>query len=202
MQVSIVRPILMFVAAVLWTNGSYQPGNMSLDNAYIYVTVLNLVSTLVAVYGLMLTRGLLGPEFERQFSITGKIASLQLTLICSAVPNLIIGILVSTGVIQCSVLLPSKARSEMLYHAFLVFMMLPFSLMGRRFYRRSQDGQGFADAQPGSKFSEKELSAFTDQPQARLTSHETERSDDVNDAQMTSFSPSTSSQSPTVDQIQ
>jgi len=85
---------------------------MSIYNGYLYVTVLNLVSTVIAVYGLMLTRGALRPELEEQFSITGKIASLQLTLLSSAIPNLIISILVSYEVIDCSPLFPSKARGE------------------------------------------------------------------------------------------
>lgn len=176
MQVAIIRPILMFFAAVLWANGSYQPGNMSLYNGYLYVTFVNLVSTMVAVYGLMLTRGVLRPELEQQFSITGKIASLQLTLICSALPNVIISVLVATGVIRCSPLFPSKARGEMLYHTFLILMMFPFSLMGRAFYRRAQDGQGHAKARSESELKD-ELTAITDQPEKKLSFIETDHSD-------------------------
>lgn len=167
MQVAIVRPILMFFAAVLWANGSYHPGNMSIYNGYLYVTVLNLVSTVIAVYGLMLTRGALRPELEEQFSITGKIASLQLTLLSSAIPNLIISILVSYEVIDCSPLFPSKARGEMLYHAFLVLMMFPFSLLGRMFYRRATDGHGFAKASGSGSKGVDELATITHQPESK-----------------------------------
>ncbi|ESN92577.1 hypothetical protein HELRODRAFT_189512 [Helobdella robusta] len=145
MQVAVVRPVIMFVAAVLWTDGIYRPGDTSLNNGFIYIMVVNLISTMLAVYGLMLTKGALQENLQEKFSITGKIASLQLTLICSVIPNLIIGILVSNGVITCGPLLTSKGRGEVLYHMILVFLMLPFSMMGRQFYRRASDGDGYAE---------------------------------------------------------
>jgi Organic solute transporter Ostalpha len=85
---------------------------MSLDNGYLYISCVNLVSTVVAYYGLTVLRGALRQELEEKFSVTGKILSLQLTLLLSAIPNLFISILVSTDVIQCGALYPSKARGE------------------------------------------------------------------------------------------
>ena len=85
---------------------------MSSDNGYVYISSVNVVSTLIAYYGLTVLRLGLKPELEHQFVVTGKIASLQLTLLTSAIPNLIIGLLVSTDVIRCSSLFPSKARGE------------------------------------------------------------------------------------------
>jgi organic solute transporter subunit alpha len=85
---------------------------MSLYNGFIYITVINIISSCVAVYGLMLLRGAFLPELEADFSITGKILSLQLTLLSSALPNLIIGILVATDVIKCGPVFSSKARGE------------------------------------------------------------------------------------------
>jgi organic solute transporter subunit alpha len=99
LQVAIVRPVIMFFAAILWTNESYYPGSMNLNNGFIYITIVNLTSTLVAVYGLLLMRGAFRQELEKDFVITGKILSIQLTLLSSAIPNLIIGILVATDVI-------------------------------------------------------------------------------------------------------
>jgi organic solute transporter subunit alpha len=144
MQVTIVRPILMFIAAVLWTNGTYNPGTMASDDAYGYITSANILSTLVAFYGLTVWRVALRPELEEQFRVTGKLVSLQLTLLSSAIPSIIIAILVSTGVIGCTTVFPSKARGEAINSALLVMLMLPFSLLGRIFYRRESDGSGVA----------------------------------------------------------
>jgi len=85
---------------------------MSLSNGFIYITVTNIISSMVAVYGLMILRGAFQQELEKDFAITGKIASIQLTLLSSAIPNLIIGILVSTDVIKCGPIFSSKARGE------------------------------------------------------------------------------------------
>jgi len=38
-----------------------------------------------------------------------------------------------------------------IYHSFLVLMMLPFSLIGRIFYRRKSDGVQFASSKQGLK---------------------------------------------------
>lgn len=42
-QIIIVRPLLMFTAAVLWTNGSYIPGNVS----HVFLLILFLLPLLL-----------------------------------------------------------------------------------------------------------------------------------------------------------
>jgi organic solute transporter subunit alpha len=144
MQVAIVRPVIMFLAAVLWTNGSYMPGDLQLMNAYVYVTVINLTSTVIAVYGLMLFRGTFAPELEQKFAISGKIMSIQLALIISILPNVILSFLVLFQVIPCRIFFSSKTIAEEIYHAILVLMMLPFGFMARHFFRRISDGSQYA----------------------------------------------------------
>lgn len=82
------------------------------NGAFIYFTIVNTISSFVAVYGLMLLRGAFRPELERDFHITGKIFSIQLAIIISAIPNLILSILVATGVIPCGPIFPSESRAE------------------------------------------------------------------------------------------
>lgn len=53
-QFSVVRPTLMIVTAVIQINGSYLPGVITKDNGFIYILVLDLMSTCIAVYGLQL----------------------------------------------------------------------------------------------------------------------------------------------------
>lgn len=84
----------------------------SLKNGFIYITSLNLLSTMIAVYGLMLTKRVLAPELQTKFEITGKIATLQLTLLSSVIPNFIIGFLVSNEIIGCGTFLPKRGRGE------------------------------------------------------------------------------------------
>jgi len=139
MQVAIVRPILMFFAVVLWANGSYHPGTLRLDNAFIYIVVGNIVSTMTAVYGLMLFKNTFQPELGSRFLLVGKIICVQLTLMASIIPNAIINILVNANVITCGPLFPSKARGESIYHGCLVLLMLPLSLLAQKYFRRAVD---------------------------------------------------------------
>lgn len=91
---------------------SFFSHQMSAYNGYTYIVILNLMTTLPAMYGLYLLRNALSPDLEKKFKLTGKIASIQLTMIATALPNLIISILVTAGVISCTPIFPSKARGE------------------------------------------------------------------------------------------
>lgn len=144
-QVAIVRPFLWFTAAVLWSNNAFFPGLVSPYHSYVYIMFINIISTSSAVYALMLLRNAFLPELEKKFFIMGKIASVQLTLIIGSLPLIITTMLVGKGVIGCGPLLPPKARADEIYHALLVIIMLPLSLLGRMSFRRVQDGCAFAE---------------------------------------------------------
>lgn len=144
MQVALVRPLLMFIAAVLWADGAYTPGVIAANNAYIYIATVNVSSTMWAVYALIVLKNTFS-EALKEFNIGGKFISLQLVLLLSVIPNLFLNILVQYGVIPCDTLFSSKARGERIYHMFMVIMMLPVALMGRFFYRRKHQGRSFAE---------------------------------------------------------
>ena len=84
---------------------------MSPYNGYIYITIINLLSTLPAMWGLYLIVEALKDDLDK-FSMRGKIVSIQLTLIVTSIPNLIISSLVSSGYITCTPLFMSKSRGE------------------------------------------------------------------------------------------
>lgn len=67
---------------------------------------------MLAVYGLMILRGVFQPELEQQFKLSGKIMSIQMALLASVLPNIIINALVANNVIKCSPLFPSNGRGE------------------------------------------------------------------------------------------
>lgn len=149
-QIIIVRPLLMFTAAVLWTNGSYIPGNLAPTNGFLYISTLNLLATLLAMWGLMVLKTALSPDLEEKFSLTGKIGCIQLCLLSSSIPNIIIGILVTANVIHCTSFYPSKARADAIYHGIVVVLMPIYGLMARRFFRRKEDADGMvADGKDG-----------------------------------------------------
>ncbi|ESO13124.1 hypothetical protein HELRODRAFT_159741 [Helobdella robusta] len=145
LPVAIVRPLALFVAAVLWTNGSYVQGEMKISRAFLYITVINVTSTLIAVYGLMLLRKVFMPELEKKFKIGGKIASIQLCLIASIIPNLVLNLLLVNSKLPCTKLLSPKTIAEEILHISWILMMLPFSLLARKFFRTRDDAIGYAD---------------------------------------------------------
>jgi organic solute transporter subunit alpha len=145
LQVVIVRPIMTFVAVVLWADGTFTPGSMSFYNPYTYVDLANVVSTLMAVYGMMLLRNAFQPELELHFKITGKVLSVQLALVFSVLPKTIVGILVATDVISCGPIFSSRARGEAIYHTVMILLMLPLSLVARKFFRRASDNESYLD---------------------------------------------------------
>jgi len=90
----------------------YKRPQFSIDSAFGYVVVANIISTMSAVYGLMLFRNAFQPDLGIRFLITGKILCIQLSLLASIFPNVIINLLVVFDVIKCSPLFPSRARGE------------------------------------------------------------------------------------------
>nr|XP_002731576.1 PREDICTED: organic solute transporter subunit alpha-like [Saccoglossus kowalevskii] len=52
MQVAFIRPLTLFVAAVLWTDGHYTPGKVASNEAYIYLNTISIISTMLAIYAL------------------------------------------------------------------------------------------------------------------------------------------------------
>ena len=81
------------------------------DNAYIYIAVINIASSMWAVYGLIILKNTFS-EALHNFNIGGKFISLQMVLLLSVIPNLFINILVQYQVIPCDTLFSSKARGE------------------------------------------------------------------------------------------
>lgn len=144
MQVAIVRPLMHFIAAVLWTNDSYVHGEMQINKAFLYITIINTTSTLVAVYGLMLLRRIFTPELEEKFKIAGKIASIQMCLIASIIPNLVLNSLLVNHKLPCTKILSPKTVAEEILHITWVLTMLPFALLARKFFRRKEDATGYA----------------------------------------------------------
>ncbi len=81
-------------------------------NGFLYISTLNLLAALLATWALMVLKTALSPDLEQKFSLTGKIGCIQLCLLSSSIPNIVIGILVTANVIHCTSFYPSKARAD------------------------------------------------------------------------------------------
>jgi len=138
-QFAVVRPLLMFIAAVLWSNGSYIAGSMSPYNAYLYIIIINIVSTMIAMYGLMLIKRAFLDQLEGPYRLSLKVTCLQLSLIITVFIKIITGVLVYSNVIHCTEFLPSKARAEVINHCVITVIMAIFGVLGRFAFRRKED---------------------------------------------------------------
>ncbi|KAL5016653.1 hypothetical protein ScPMuIL_006242 [Solemya velum] len=134
LQLVIIRPILMLTAAVLWTDGQYTPGDTSPSTPSLYITVINAVSTLLAMYGLVVTfrSSKLHLKEER---LGMKFAALQLAIVIVNLQNVIVGILATKNIPACIGMRGSKIRGSNAHHMLLIVEMLLLGALARFAYR-------------------------------------------------------------------
>jgi organic solute transporter subunit alpha len=144
MQMTIIRPIMMFLAAVLWHDELFIPGQFSPRRSFLWIGLINATSTVVAVWGLCMFAAALEPELGKTFAVRGKIASIQGTLILTVLINSIISMMVASGRVSCNPLISSRVKGEQLYFTIIICLMFLCSLLGRKFFRRVSDGNIYA----------------------------------------------------------
>ncbi|KAK2155504.1 hypothetical protein LSH36_238g03044 [Paralvinella palmiformis] len=107
-------------------------------NAFTYLQSIHIVSTTFAIWGLVILQTAFRADLVRYVSGL-KFLFLQLTLIGTSLLNIIIGSLVSKGIIPCTPFLPSTARAARLDNSCVVFYMVLISLCGLPAYCRASD---------------------------------------------------------------
>ncbi|MEE6468635.1 hypothetical protein FKM82_008343 [Ascaphus truei] len=137
-QFAFLRPVLMFLTIVLWTNGDYVIGNASVDGATIWINVLIGVSTITALWAV----GVMFNQVRAQLSyknIIPKFAVYQFIVILSQLQTAIINALATTGVISCVPPLPGPSRASYMNQQLLIMEMFLITLISRMLYRRKYD---------------------------------------------------------------
>nr|XP_006812514.1 PREDICTED: organic solute transporter subunit alpha-like [Saccoglossus kowalevskii] len=136
MQVALLRPIELFVSAVLWTDGRYSPGNIS-SRGGIYTTLnlITIVSTVIAIIALNLMYRI-SKDVLKDFNITPKFLIMQLTLLLTNVQHMILSIIVSLDVMTCELPMSTYTKSNMLYNFLIVVEMFIIVFVARMLYRR------------------------------------------------------------------
>ena len=90
------------------------PFQFTAANAFTYLQSIHIVSTTFAIWGLVILQTAFRADLVRYVSGL-KFLFLQLTLIGTSLLNIIIGSLVSKGIIPCTPFLPSTARAASKY---------------------------------------------------------------------------------------
>ncbi|XP_064420748.1 organic solute transporter subunit alpha-like [Latimeria chalumnae] len=147
LQVALLRPILLFFAIVLWSNGNYVEGEVQIDGAFIWITVLSVVTFILSLWpvGILfnqaktnLTNCKIGPKFALNQSV----------LILSQAQSGIINQLVNTGIVECVPPFSSKARGTFMNQQLLVIEMFVITLVSRCYYRRKYSSVELKPAVP------------------------------------------------------
>ncbi|XP_040277756.1 organic solute transporter subunit alpha-like [Bufo bufo] len=134
-QFALLRPIIMFLAVVLWTNGTYTIGNSRADSATIYINLFVAVITITALWAVGILFNLVRPSLADK-NITSKFACYEFIVILSQLQTSIITILGTTGVISCAPPLPGPSRASYMNQQLLIMEMFLTTVLSRMIYRR------------------------------------------------------------------
>ncbi|XP_053394244.1 organic solute transporter subunit alpha-like [Mercenaria mercenaria] len=137
LQVAVVRPLLLFIAAVLWTDGKYTRG-LGGSTSYLYITIVTVISTLFSMYGTMVIyrASLL---HLKQYSLALKYMSFKLLLVISNLQNIVFGILALFDLPECIGTRGPKVRGSYIHHSVLVIETFLLALLARKAYRRDEN---------------------------------------------------------------
>ncbi|XP_005151624.2 organic solute transporter subunit alpha-like [Melopsittacus undulatus] len=138
LQFAFLRPVLMFLSIVLWTNGNYTLYNVSTKGAAIWISCVVGVLTIIALWPVAImfqqVRTLLICK-----KIIPKFALYQFILILNHLQTSIINILATQRIIPCAPPLSSSARGAYMTQQLLIMEMFLITLLSRVVYRRKYD---------------------------------------------------------------
>ncbi|XP_053562395.1 organic solute transporter subunit alpha-like [Bombina bombina] len=137
-QLAFLRPLSMFLAIVLWANGTFVIGNSSPSKATIWISVSVGVITITALWALGIMFNLVRPHLTFT-NIIPKYAAFEFIVILSQLQTSIITILGTTGVISCVPPLPGPSRASYMNQQLLIMEMFLITVICRTLYRRKYD---------------------------------------------------------------
>ncbi|XP_007547906.1 organic solute transporter subunit alpha [Poecilia latipinna] len=137
-QFALLKLIFTLLSIFLWTNGNYNPQDMRITGAAIWINPFVGILTVTALWPVTITFMHLRITL-RTLKIVPKYAMYQLVLILSQLQTAIINILAMNRVIACSPPFSSPARGYMLSQQLLILEMFIITLVTRLLYRRQYD---------------------------------------------------------------
>ncbi|XP_038613265.1 organic solute transporter subunit alpha-like isoform X3 [Tachyglossus aculeatus] len=148
-QLTVLQPVLIFLAIVLWTNGTYSVSDLSPRGAAVWLGGLGGVLTVIALWpvGILFqhVRGLLAHK-----NISPKFALFQFCLVLNHIQSAVFNVLAMVGTISCSPPLPPSSKGAQMNQQLLITEMFLMTLASRVVYRkRYRDLDPPADPDPG-----------------------------------------------------
>ncbi|KAJ8045554.1 Organic solute transporter subunit alpha [Holothuria leucospilota] len=134
-QTAVFKPCMLFIGAMLWSNGNYFPGNFSGSDPWLAMEMCMLVSSMIALNGIIIMFRI-SKDPMKEFHLTPKFFTIQLTLILTSVQGFTISLIVYCGGFACRPPFIPAMRG-LYYNQFLtIFEMFFFNLFATVWFRR------------------------------------------------------------------
>ncbi|XP_072427842.1 organic solute transporter subunit alpha-like [Chiloscyllium punctatum] len=141
-QVAFLRPVIYFLGIVLWTNGLYDPDDLSSTSIFLWLNLFLGVSTILGLWPTsILFRE--AKQYMTDGNLKAKFALFQVILILSSLQNSILDILSGAGHVSCSPPYSSKTRAQLMNNQLLIIEMFLVGMFTRVSYRKQDDRPGY-----------------------------------------------------------
>ncbi|XP_070581319.1 organic solute transporter subunit alpha-like [Ptychodera flava] len=134
LQVAFIQPASLFVSAVLWTDGRYVPGDLTISQPYFWLSLIQLISTMAGMQSLAIVFQSSKTKLE-DYRITSKYLAIQLSMMFSNIQLAVLAFLSSIGVIPCTEKFSSLALTYHIYNFLVVCEFFALGIFARAFFR-------------------------------------------------------------------
>lgn len=139
LQGAFVRPMITIVALILWADKRYILGeDMSPSAASLYLNLIGAVSSLVAMWAMMVTFRSLRSQLQ-DYNIGKKFAALQLTIVVVNIQGFLFQILAKYNIPECVRALSSTVRAYRTNYFILIIEMLLLMIFARIAFKRKEE---------------------------------------------------------------
>ncbi|XP_021249586.1 organic solute transporter subunit alpha isoform X2 [Numida meleagris] len=141
-QYAFLRAAAVFLGLVLYTDGNYNPADISAESVALWINTVVGASTLFGLWAL----GILFRQARLHLTeqnIQAKFTCFQVLLVLTALQPAIFSILANNGNIACSPPFSSKARSQQMNIQLLIPQTFILAVVARMYYRKQDDKPGY-----------------------------------------------------------
>ncbi|XP_077979019.1 organic solute transporter subunit alpha-like [Glandiceps talaboti] len=139
LQNALLRPLILFIAVVLWLDGRYLPGKMGPNEPYLWLSVLSIISTITAMQTLGIIHGA-SKVTLKDYKITFKFVTIQCTLIFGNIQLGLLTILSNVGIIPCRDPFNTQARVYNIYNVLVICEFFILAIFSRILFRTRNMG--------------------------------------------------------------
>lgn len=142
-QFSLLRPILLFIAMVLWMDGKYDLEDSSSSSASLWIGIILGAFTVLAMWPLQILFQEAKVRLADQ-NIIPKFALFQTLLILITLQSSILGMLANGGKIACAPPYAARPRAQLMNNHLMIIEMFIVAVVSRLYYRQRDEKTGYS----------------------------------------------------------